>query len=431
MENKIISQNEEKIVMSLEMNAEEWDKALQTAYEKMRSKYNIEGFRKGKAPRKVIEKFYGEKVFFDEAFNNSVSEFYIKYLQENKDIKPLNSYPDLKIDDISDTGFKVTMTIALTPKVELGAYKGLEIKKIKYEVSDEDVENEIKRMLEAQATEVECDLDKMVENGDVAVIDFDGTIDGERFDGGLSEDYPLEIGSHTFIDTFEEQLVGLKKGDTKDVKVKFPEDYGAKNLAGKDAVFYVTIKEIKQKKLPELDNDFVKTLGEFEDVNALRAFIRSALAKHAEQRAQHETENALVSMIVEKSSVNIPQEMIDAQLENMMRDIEYRLMYQGVSLEQYAKLSGTTVEKLKEDRRDDAKKSVKTRLVLEKIIEDEKMEITAEEVDNKMQELAKNSNKSFEEFKKSLPKQQLDYIINDVIVNKLYDYLASQNTFID
>lgn len=429
MENKLISQDEEKIVLSVEMNAEEWDKALQSAYEKTRNKFNIEGFRKGKAPRKVIEKFYGDNVFFEEAFNDSISEFYIKYLQENKDIKPLNSYPDFKIDDLSNNGYKVTMTIALTPKVELGAYKGLEVKKVAHEVKDEDVENEIKRMLEAQATEVECDLEKAVENGDIAVIDFDGTIDGERFDGGLSEDYPLEIGSHTFIDTFEEQLVGLKKGDTKDVKVKFPEDYGAKNLAGKDAVFYVTIKEIKQKKLPELTDEFAKSLGEFEDANALRAFIRSALEKQAEQRSQHETENALVDLIVEKSKVKVPKDMIDAQLENMMRDIEYRLMYQGVSLEQYAKMSGTTIEQLKEERRADAEKAVKTRLVLEKIIEDEKLEITSEEVDNKIQELAKNSNKSFEEFKKSLPKQQLDYIINDVIVNKLYDYLASQNKF--
>ena len=170
MENKIISQDEEKIVLSVEMNAEEWDKALQSAYEKTRSKYNIEGFRKGKAPRKVIEKFYGDNVFFEEAFNDSISEFYIKYLQENKGIKPLNSYPDFKIDDLSNNGYKVTMTIALTPKVELGAYKGLEVKKITHEVKDEDVENEIKRMLAAQATEVECALDKAVENGDIAVF---------------------------------------------------------------------------------------------------------------------------------------------------------------------------------------------------------------------------------------------------------------------
>ncbi len=431
MENKIISQDEEKIVLSVEMKAEEWDKALQTAYEKTRGKYSIEGFRKGKAPRKVIEKFYGDNIFFEEAFNASITDFYIQYLSENKEVKPLHGFPEFNIEDIGENGYKVTMTIELTPNVELGEYKGIEVKKVKREVSDEDVQKEINNMLEAQATEVECDADKLVENGDIAVIDFDGTIDGERFEGGLAEDYPLTIGSHSFIDTFEEQLVGLKKGDTKDVKVKFPEDYGAKNLAGKDAVFYVTIKEILQKKLPELTDEFAKTLGEFEDANALRAFIRSALENQARERAQQETENALVDAIVEKTKVNIPKKMVDDQLENVMHDLEYRLMYQGLSLEQYAKMAGQTIEEIKEEKRPDAEKAVKTRLVLQKIVEVEKIEISQDEIDAKLQELAGNAHKTVEEFKKSIPDQQLDYIINSVLVNKLYDFLSSQNKLVD
>lgn len=431
MESKLVNQDEEKIVLTVELNEEDWNKALESAYERTRDKYKIEGFRKGKAPRKMIEKFYGERVFFEEAFNQSISEFYINYLKENSEIKPLNSFPEFKIDDLSEKGYKVTLTIALIPNVELGEYKGVEVKKIVYEVKDEDVEREINHMLEGKATEVECDLDKTVENGDIAVIDFDGTIDGERFDGGMAEDYPLAIGSHTFIDTFEDQLLGMKKGETKDVKVKFPKDYDAKNLADKDAVFYVTVKEIKQKKLPEFDDEFAKSLGEFEDANALRAFIRTALENQAKERSRHETENALVDIIVNKISVKIPENMIEMQLEKIMQDINYRLMYQGINLEQYANMTGTTVEKLREERRQDAEKSVKTRLVLEKILELENIDVSPEEIDNKIQELAKSSNKSFEEFKKSLPKQQLDYIINDVVVNKLFDYLASQNKFVD
>lgn len=431
MENKLISQDEEKIVLSVEMKSEEWDKALQTAYEKTRGKYSIEGFRKGKAPRKVIEKFYGESVFYEEAFNESITQFYIQYLKDNKEVKPMQGFPEFSIEELGADGFKITMTIDLMPNVELGKYKDVEVKKVTHKVTDEDVEKEINNMLEAQATEVECDLDKTVENGDIAVIDFDGTIDGERFDGGLAEDYPLTIGSHSFIDTFEDQLVGLKKGDTKDVKVKFPEDYGAKNLAGKDAVFYVTIKEIKQKKLPELTDEFAKNLGEFEDANALRAFIRSALENQAKERSQHETENRLVDAIVANAKVNVPNKLIDEQIENVMHDMEYRLMYQGLSLEQYAKMAGRTMEELKEEQRPEAEKAVKTRLVLQKIVEVENIEIGQDEIDNKLQELAQNSHKTLEEFKKSLPDQQLDYIINSVLVNKLYDYLASQNKFVD
>ncbi len=431
MENKIISNDEEKIVLSLEMKGEEWDQALADAYERTKGKFNIEGFRKGKAPRKVIEKFYGDNIFFEEAFNKSLTDFYINYLQENKEIKPLKSYPDFNIDEIGNNGYKVTMTIALTPKVELGEYKNIEVKKVKHDVTEEDVDREINNMLASQAKEVECELDKALDNGDIAVIDFDGTVNGERFEGGMAEDYPLEIGSHSFIDNFEDQMIGMKKGDTKEVKVKFPENYGAKNLAGKDAVFYVTLKQINKKEIPELTDEFAKTMGEFEDAKALRAFIKSALVKQADTRAQHETENALVEKIVEKSKVKVPNEMVETQLDNIMHDLSYRLMYQGLSIEQYAKMMQTTVEKIREDKKADAEKAVRTRLILEEIIEKENLKISDEDIDARMRELAQGSHKSFEEFKKSLPKQQLDYIINDIIVNKLYDFLAKENKFVD
>ena len=431
MDFKIISNDEEKIVLSLEMGKEEWDKELVETYEKTKGKFNIEGFRKGKAPMKVIENFYGENVFYEETFNRTLTDFYINYLQENKEIKPLKSYPDFNIDQIGKEGYKVTLTIALTPKVELGEYKNVEVKRIKHSVSDEDVDKEIQGMLNSQAKEVECDVDKVLENGDIAIIDFDGTINGERFEGGMAEDYPLEIGSHSFIDNFEDQMIGMKKGETKEVKVKFPKDYGAKNLADKDAVFYVTVKEIKQKQIPEFNDEFAKSMGEFEDAKALRAFIKSALEKQAQTRGQHETENALVEKIVENSKVKVPNDMIEAQLDAIIHDLSYRLMYQGMSLEQYAEMMQTTVDKIRQDKKADAEKAVRTRLVLEEIIEKENLKISEQDVDNRIRELAQNTNKTFEDFKKTLPKQQLDYIINDIIVNKLYDFLAKENKFVD
>ncbi len=432
MENKVVNKDEEKIVLNVEMKADEWEKSLQEAYEKLKGKYNIEGFRKGKAPRKVIENFYGENVFYEEAFNKTITDFYINYLQENKDVKPLKNYPEFTIDEIGKDGYKVTMTITLTPKVTLGEYKGLEVKKVVHAVSEKDVDHEIEHMLASQAKQVDCeDADKVLENGDIAVIDFDGTIDGERFDGGMAEDYPLEIGSHSFIDNFEEQMLGMKKGDTKDIKVTFPKNYGAKNLAGKDAVFYVTVKEIKQKQIPELTDEFAKSMGEFEDAKALRAFIKSALEKQAQTRSQHETENALVDKIVANSQVKIPDEMVEAQLDAIMHDLSYRLMYQGITLEQYADMMQTTVDKIRQEKKADAENAVRTRLVLEEIIEKEDLKISQEEIDAKIQELALNAHKNVDEFKKSLPNQQLDYIINDIIVNKLYDFLAKENKFVD
>ncbi len=431
MDFKIISNDEEKIVLSLEMGKEEWDKELVETYEKTKGKFNIEGFRKGKAPMKVIENFYGENAFYEETFNRTLTDFYINYLQENKEIKPLKSYPDFNIDQIGKEGYKVTLTIALTPKVELGEYKNVEVKRIKHSVSDKDVDKEIQGMLNSQAKEVECDVDKVLENGDIAIIDFDGTINGERFEGGMAEDYPLEIGSHSFIDNFEDQMIGMKKGETKEVKVKFPKDYGAKNLADKDAVFYVTVKEIKQKQIPEFNDEFAKSMGEFEDAKALRAFIKSALEKQAQTRGQHETENALVEKIVENSKVKVPNDMIEAQLDAIIHDLSYRLMYQGMSLEQYAEMMQTTVDKIRQDKKADAEKAVRTRLVLEEIIEKENLKISEQDVDNRIRELAQNTNKTFEDFKKTLPKQQLDYIINDIIVNKLYDFLAKENKFVD
>ena len=428
MNTNIIEQTEEKIVLELSLTKEEWDAELQKTYEAEKSRYKIEGFRAGKAPRKVIESQYGEGVFFESAFNAWVSHSYVEYLKENKDIKPLFDHPHFEIENLDKNGVKVKMSIELMPKVELGKYKGLEVEKVTHKVTDEDVEAELKRLAEGFAENVEKGGDTVVENGDIAVIDFTGTMNGEPFEGGAGEDYPLTIGSHSFIDTFEEQLLGLKAGDTKDVVVTFPKDYGAKELSGKEAVFYVTIKEIQVKKLPELNDEFAKKVGAFEDFNALKGFVRSQMEQNAEKKSSQETEYKLLQEIVKNTNINLSDVLVEHQLDAIMHDIDYRLMYQGLNLEEYAKMIGKTVKEIREEKREEAKNVAKTNLVMQKIIEVEGITVEEKEIDEKLVELATQSNKTVNEFKKTMQKNQLDYIINDIIVNKFYDFLVKENT---
>lgn len=427
MNTKIIEQNDETIVLELELNEIEWDAEIQKAYEKEKSHYKVEGFRPGKAPRKIIETQYGEGVFFEDAFNHWISQSYIDYLKENPDIKPLFDHPHFEIETLEKTGVKVKMTIELRPKFELGQYKGLEVEKVAYSVSDEEVDAELQRLAKDFAETVDKGGDTVVENGDIAVIDFAGSIDGEPFEGGSDEDYPLEIGSHSFIDNFEEQLIGLKIDDTKDVKVKFPDDYGAENLAGKEAVFYCTIKNIQTKKLPELNDEFAVKVGKFENFNALKGFIRSQLEQRAMARANQETENKLMDMIVDGTEIKLPDSMVEHQLDSVMHDLEYRLMYQGLTLEQYAKYLNKSVEELREDKREDAKKVAKMNLIMQEIINRENITVVDAEIDARLYEMASQARKTFPEFKKSLSTEQLDYIINDIVVGKVYDFLNKEN----
>lgn len=427
METKIIEQNDEKVVLELELNAIEWNAEIQKNYEKEKAKYKVEGFRNGKAPRKVIESQYGENVFFEGAFNSWVSGCYVDFISNHKDLRPLFDHPHFDIENFDKSGVKVKMTIELMPKFELGNYKGLEVEKVSYQVKEEDLNNEINRIAQGYAENIDKGGDTVVENGDIAVIDFTGTIDGEPFEGGSDEDYPLEIGSHSFIDTFEEQLIGLKQGDTKDVKVKFPEDYGAENLKGKDAVFYVTIKNIQVKKLPELNDEFAQKLGKFENFDALKGFIRSQMQQQLDARASQETENKLMKMIIDNTNITLPETLIEHKLDSMMHDLEYRLMYQGLTLDQYAKYMNKSIEELRASKREDAIFMAKTDLILQEIVSKEGINVGDEEIDRKLLELAQQSKKTLPEFQKSLSKEQLNYIINDIIVNKIYDFLLKEN----
>ena len=307
----------------------------------------------------------------------------------------------------------------------MGAYTGLKISVEPKEITDEDVEEELKRV-QIQNTRL-VEKDGAIENGNVANIDFKGSVDGEYFEGGSAEGFDLEIGSHSFIDNFEDQLIGAKAGEQKDVLVKFPADYQAENLAGKDAKFEVKVNAVKVKELPEINDTFASDVSEFETLEEYKNHIKEHLGEHAQEDAKIQTENKIIDEIVKTMECDVPEIMIKRELDAIMQDMEYRLMYQGANLEAYAKYLNTTVEKLREERHDDAIKSVKMRLALQEIMKKENFDVSKEDLDKYIENIAKRVNKSSEEYKKSLTDERLNYIRNEILMNKLLEFLVEKN----
>jgi trigger factor len=307
----------------------------------------------------------------------------------------------------------------------MGAYKGLKVNVKAEKVTDEDVENELKRV-QIQNTRL-VEKDGAIENGDVANIDFKGSVNGEYFEGGTAEGFDLEIGSHTFIEGFEEQLVGLKAGEEKDVLVKFPDNYQAENLAGKDAKFECKVNAVKNKVLPEINDELASNVSEFETLEEYKNHIREHLAEHKEQDAKIKTENEILEKIVNGMEVEVPEIMVTRELDAMMQEMEYRLMYQGANLEAYASYLGKTVEDLRNERRPEAVKSVKIRLALQEILKNEKIEVMDKDVDNYVENIAKRANKSAEEYKKTMTDERLNYIKNEILMTKLLEFLVENN----
>ena len=410
--------------LKITLDQKEWEEAIEKAYQKTKSKYNIQGFRKGKAPRQYIEKVYGTGVFYEDAIDGCFSKYYFEILDKEKEIEPID-LPTIDIEDISDKGVTIVAVVESKPPVELGDYKGLTIPKKEIKVTAKEVNAELEKMRERGARFVE--KDEAIVQGDFAVIDFEGKIDGVAFAGGTAKDYELEIGSHSFIDTFEDQLVGLKKGDSKDVNVKFPENYHVEDLKCKPAVFAVTIKDVKSKELPALDDKFAADSSEFNTLEELKADIKHRLTHEAEHKAEHEQEQALIDAITNNAKVDIPEIMVRRQVEDYIKDFEYRLSYQGIKLADYVKYMGTTIEDLKKSREEDAKMTVKTRLVLEKIIEDNKIKVTPTDVLKKVNE-TRDPKLTIEDLKKEIPDEQLAYIENGILLNKLLKFLKENNT---
>ena len=412
------------MAITLDFDNEEWEALVNESYNKNKGKYKVEGFRQGKAPRKMIEKVYGFEVFYEDAISEGFNKHYFSILDKEKEIDPIDA-PDLRVTKLDKTGITIVAEIPVKPEVKMGAYTGLKINHKPAKVTDEDVENELKRV-QIQNTRL-VEKDGAIENGDVANIDFKGSVNGDYFEGGTAEGFDLEIGSHTFIEGFEDQLVGLKAGESKDVLVKFPDNYQAENLAGKDAKFECKVNAVKSKVLPEINDELASNVSEFETLEEYKKHIKEHLAEHKAQDAKVKTENEILEKIVSGMEVEVPEIMVTRELDAMMQDMEYRLMYQGANLEAYANYLGKTVEELREERRVEAVKSVKIRLALQEILKNEKIEVVEKDVDNYIENISKRANKTAEEYKKSMTDERLNYIKNEILMTKLLDFLVENN----
>ena len=372
--------------LTIEVSAEELEKAIQGAYLKNKNKITLPGFRKGKAPRKMIEKMYGTGVFLEDAANALIPTAYSDALQEC-DLE-IVSQPEIDVTQLeAGKPFIFTAEVAVKPEVTLGEYKGVEIKKIEVEVTEEEIEAELKKEQENNSRTIVVE-DRAVESGDIATIDFEGFVDGTPFEGGKGTDYPLTIGSNTFIPGFEDQLIGANTGDKLDVNVTFPEEYQAKDLAGKAAVFKCEIKKIEKKELPELDDEFAKDVSEFDTLDEYKADIKKNLTEKKEADAKRQKEDEAVDKAVENASMEIPEAMIKTQVNQMVDDVSRRIQAQGLSMEQYFQFTGMTIDKLMEEMKPQALKRIQTRLVLEKIAEVENIQPSEERVEEEIGKMA-------------------------------------------
>lgn len=384
------------VKFTYEVSAEDWQKALNESYNKNKAKYAIDGFRKGKAPRKKIEALYGPGVFFDDAIDIAINEYYGKTFEVEPDLMPV-ARPIIDIVAVSDTEFSFSAEVTLKPEVELGEYKNLEIKKASVTVAKKELDEAIERDRE-RAGSWETVEGRVAENGDKTIIDYSGRVGDNVFEGGTAENQELVLGSGMFIPGFEEGVCGMAIGDTKEISVKFPEEYGAEDLAGADAVFTVTLHEIQIKKLPELDDEFAKDVSEFDTFKEYKADLKAKMTESKEKQADMENENNLVKKIVDSSKVDIPEIMIEERAEEMLREFEYRLMYQGLDPQNYYSYTGSNREDLKKEYLNNAKDSVKTQLVLMEIVEAEKLVDKDNEEDGaklteKLLEFLKSNNK--------------------------------------
>lgn len=414
------------VKFEVKVEAEKFDAALERAYKKNIKKFNVPGFRKGKVPMNVVKKYYGIEVLLEDAVNFAIEGSYSEVLKENN-IIPVD-YPRIDVLEVGEgKEFVYTAEVTVYPEVELGEYKGLSIEKKTYEVTEEEVSKKLKEMQEKNAR-IETKEEGTVENGNIAVIDFKGYVDGEAFQGGEGNDYSLEIGSKTFIDTFEEQLVGAKVNDKVEVNVTFPENYGKEELNGKPAKFEVTIKEIKVKELPELDDEFAKETSEFETMADLKADVTKKLEEANTARSEREFEEAVITAVAGNAKVEIPQVMVEKEVDNMVRNLEQRLQYQGLNLEQYFQFTGTDEEKMREYMRANAQTKVKVDLVLEAVQKAENIEATEEEIKAKAAEVAKMYGGSEDEkMVELLMQSQQAALRSDVITHKTMSLLIENN----
>ena len=408
--------------LTIEVSAEDLEKAMQAAYQKAKGRITLPGFRKGKAPRKMIEQMYGKGIFLEDAANALIPEHYSKALEECE--LEIVSQPKIDVTQAEPgKAFIFTAEVAVKPEVTLGEYKGVEVPKSETEVTDEDVEAELKKEQEKNSRTVTVE-DRGAENGDITTIDFEGFVDGEAFEGGKGTDYPLTLGSNTFIPGFEEQLVGANTGDHVEVKVTFPEEYQAKELAGKEAVFQCDVKKIEAKELPELDDDFAKDVSEFDTLAEYKEDVKKNLTEKKAEDARRAKEDAAVDKVIENAQMDIPEAMIETQTRQMLDDFARRMQSQGLSMEQYFQFTGQSVDKMMEDMKPQALKRIQTRLVLEKIAEVENIQPTEEEVNEEISKMAEMYKMEADKLKDLIGENEMEQMKKDMAVQKAVTLVA-------
>ena len=420
-----VEQLEEKNMVKLviEASAEEFEAGLNAAYNKNKNKISVPGFRKGKAPRKMIEQLYGSQIFFEDAANEIIPDAYADAAKESG--LDIVSQPKVSIEQLeAGKPFIFAAEVAVRPEVELGEYKGVEVTKADAEVTDADVEEELKKVQDQNSRTVSVE-DRAVKDGDMTVIDFEGFIYGEAFDGGKGENYPLTIGSHSFIDTFEEQMIGMNIGEEKELNVTFPEDYHAENLKGKPATFKVTVKEIKEKQLPELDDDFAQDVSDFDTLAEYKDDLKKKIAERKESEAKAKKESEAIEKVVEAAKMDIPQAMIDTQVNRMLEDFAMRLQQQGLSVEQYFQYTGMTADKIMEEMKPEAVKRIKNSLVLEAVAKAENIEVSEEEFEAELQKMADMYKMEIEKIKEFMQDAEAKQMKDDIAIQKAVELIVS------
>mgnify|MGYP003234706162 FL=1 len=410
--------------LTITVEAAKFDAAVDSAYQKNKGKIALPGFRKGKAPRAMIEKMYGTGVFFEDAANELIPEAYETAAKESE--LEIVAQPEIEVTQMEKgTDFIFTATVAIKPEVTLGDYKGIEVEKKEAEVSEEEITAEIDKAREANSRLITIE-DRATEDGDTVIIDFDGYVDGKQFEGGYAEDYTLVLGSHSFIDNFEDQLVGKNLGEDVEVNVTFPEEYHVDELKGKPALFKVKIKEIQKKELPELDDDFAQDVSDFDTLDEYKADVEKKILENKENQIKREQEDQIIEKIIENAQMEIPQQMIAAQRRQMTQEFAQRLQSQGLSLEQYMQFTGVTPQKMMEDLEPQALKRIQSRLVLEAVVAAENIEASDEEIDKELENMASMYQMEIDKLKELIGDDEKKQIGMDLAVQKAVEFVVKE-----
>lgn len=426
MKYKRLERKDDEIKVQFELTADEWEKEVEEAYKNHKNHYKKEGFRNGNVPRAILEKQYGENLFYEDALNDSFGKYYAEMLSKEKDIYPVD-YPRLTVEKIDKTGVKFTAIIDVMPEFKVENYNGNTIKKDKVSVTVKEIDAELSLMQDRHARFVEK-TDRPVKDGDLINIDYSGSVDGVKFEGGTAEDQELTVGSHSFIPGFEEQLVGMNIGEEKDINVTFPTDYHAKDLSGKLAVFKVKVLGIREKELPALDDEFAKEVSECNTLDEYKKSIKERLTADKQAQADHNAVDKLIETIVNGVELKVPAKMVDRQLDYIVRDMNNRLSSQGITLEAYLGYLNMTEDQFRADRRKDAEESVKTSLVLEEIVDKENITVEDSEIDAKIEEIAKMYGQKMDKVKEMLTAQNaLGSIKQEILTNKVINFLKENN----